>query len=82
VTLGPRWSRLDGDRPERREGGPAEREVHHGPGQGHAEPGEHEGDVSGRLQQVEESAARLGRWLGDVRFTPRLRTPLERELVT
>jgi hypothetical protein len=29
---------------------------------------------------VEESAARLGAWVGDVRVVPRFRTPLEREL--
>lgn len=29
---------------------------------------------------VEAEAARLGAWIGDVRFTPRFRTPLEREL--
>lgn len=31
---------------------------------------------------VETEAARLGEWLGDVRFVPRFRTPLERELST
>jgi hypothetical protein len=29
---------------------------------------------------VDEAAGRLGTWLGDVRVTPRFRTPLEREL--
>jgi hypothetical protein len=29
---------------------------------------------------VESAAARLGAWIGDVRVTPRFRTPLEREL--
>jgi hypothetical protein len=29
---------------------------------------------------IEDAAARLERWLGGVRFTPRFRTPLEREL--
>jgi hypothetical protein len=29
---------------------------------------------------VEAAAARLGGWLGEVRVTPRFRTPLEREL--
>jgi hypothetical protein len=29
---------------------------------------------------VEAAAARLSEWIGDVRVTPRFRTPLEREL--
>jgi Winged helix DNA-binding domain len=32
--------------------------------------------------QVEQEAARLTTWIGDVRVTPRFRTPLERELAT
>jgi winged helix DNA-binding protein len=31
---------------------------------------------------IESDVARLADWLGDVRFTPRFRTPLERELAT
>jgi hypothetical protein len=31
-------------------------------------------------RQVDQEAERLGRWIGDVRVTPRFRTPLEREL--
>jgi len=29
---------------------------------------------------VEATAARLGKWIGNIRVTPRFRTPLEREL--
>jgi hypothetical protein len=29
---------------------------------------------------VDEEAARVAAWLGEVRFVPRFRTPLEREL--
>jgi hypothetical protein len=36
------------------------------------------GSEAGRA--VAEEAARLRAWLGDVRVTPRFRTPLEREL--
>jgi hypothetical protein len=32
------------------------------------------------VAQVEAEASRLQEWIGDVRFTPRFRTPLEREL--
>jgi hypothetical protein len=32
-------------------------------------------------EQVHAEAERLRRWVGDVRFTPRFRTPLERDLV-
>ena len=31
-------------------------------------------------RQVESEAARLRDWIGDVRVTPRFRTPLEKEL--
>jgi hypothetical protein len=34
------------------------------------------------LSAVESEAERLGSWLGDVRVTPRFRTPLEKELVS
>lgn len=38
-------------------------------------------DVGGEAAAaIEESAARLTTWLGDVRITPRFRTPLERQL--
>ena len=38
-------------------------------------------DVGSEVQQsVEAAAESLGSWLGDVRVTPRFRTPLEREL--
>ena len=33
------------------------------------------------LATVEAEAVRLREWIGDVRFTPRFRTPLERELI-
>jgi hypothetical protein len=32
-------------------------------------------------QAVDAAAAELEAWLGDRRFTPRFRTPLERELI-
>jgi hypothetical protein len=35
---------------------------------------------SAAVGAVEDAAARLRAWIGDVRFTPRFRTPLEREL--
>ena len=40
-------------------------------------------DAPGREAEkaVAEEAARLAEWIGDVRVTPRFRTPLERELV-
>lgn len=35
-----------------------------------------------RVAQVEAEAERLRTWVGDVRFTPRFRTPLEKDLTT
>jgi len=37
------------------------------------------GDASS-VAAVETAAERLGGWIGEVRVTPRFRTPLEREL--
>jgi hypothetical protein len=38
-------------------------------------------DVGAEARDAIDSAAgRLAAWVGDVRFTPRFRTPLEREL--
>lgn len=60
-------------------------------GWGQRKGGPHDGEVVYRLfedigreltAEVESSATRLGVWHGDVRVTPRFRTPLERELTT
>ncbi|MCZ4095658.1 MULTISPECIES: winged helix DNA-binding domain-containing protein [Streptomyces] len=54
-----------------------------GPGKGSGKgAGKSSGKGPGKeaVAAIEAEAARLGDWLGDVRVTPRFRTPLEREL--
>ena len=62
---------------------------HRRPQRGRERPQRRDGDVAYRLLEdvgagaeraVAAEAERLASWLGDVRVTPRFRTPLEREL--